>query len=165
MGNPRSLGRRRRETMIVLLVIVVAAALIGSKLSEGPSEFTTASTAHSRCGGSTVMIAATVRPTLEVRNTSGHDWTTSYISIDGASDLGPAGVSLGGRQSTSDGGGIYDVGPLAAGSSGEIRVYLIASARGRDTVRLRVWGSNSATNDPSPPSVAPGVTCTYTVRP
>jgi hypothetical protein len=164
MTSVRPPGRRRRGILIALLVVIVAAALIGSKLSEGPSSYTTASVAHSRCGGSSVTVGGTAEPVLSVENTSGHDWMSSYVWISGASNFRTASVSLDDQQSTADGGGIYDLGPLLAGKIGGVHFMLAASSPGADTVHLQVWGSSSTTNDPSQPNVAPGITCAYTIK-
>jgi hypothetical protein len=165
MTSERPPGRLRRNILIALLVVIVAAALIGSKLSEGPVNYTTASVAHSECGGSSVTVEGTAGPILHVDNTSGHDWMSSYIWINGASNFQTTTVSLDDQQSTADGGGIYDLGPLAAGHIGDIRFVLAASSPGANTVHLQVWGSSSTTNDPSLPNVAPSITCAYTIKP
>jgi hypothetical protein len=165
MAVRRSPARRRRDALIAVLVMIVAAALIGSKLSEGPASYTTASTAHSHCGGPNVRVGGAARPLLRVENTSGHDWKTTYTRIEGARDFRTAQVSLDDQQSEYEGGGIYSLGPLAAGSRGEVRLTLVASAVGTSAVHLQVWGAGSTTSGPNPPAVAPGIACAYTIAP
>jgi hypothetical protein len=129
------------------------------------------------CGSAQLYVGEQIEPIISVHNTSGYDWKSTWVFIEGSGSylkLEP-GHGFGGSLVPSiamdnhpadmafASASFYNMGPLPAGEVGDIHIYMTAEEAGEPEVLFAVWGNTESHPTPSVPSKPNGIACKYLI--
>lgn len=140
---------------LAVAIVAIALVLAGCAATDHGTTYTKLHLA-ANCGSRYVALGNTVTDQIEIRNTSSHDFTGTYASIDNP-DFRVENIQMNLNSPIDLGGGTWNLGSLDAGSSGTIRVQMTA-VKGGTAPRfdLQAWGNSKKLSSTSVIGAFPG---------